>query len=228
MEETSRPFSLIRTVQAGYYAVLPYLAYVAVFAVGGRGGLAMLLGWIVLLVYQILFLGLFAARTEPARTQGRWLFVVPPVLIGVRQVIGPGTLWNFFLEEMLLEAVTLVLVFVGQLLFTRNREGRTAWADLGITPLLVGGLLGLGMWDFARTWWEVNLVATRPNWLSVAMIAAAFVVALSNYWRAISAVRTGRLTIREVFPDDGRGIGLIIGQIVLWFAIGGLAGYFFK
>jgi len=209
-----------RYLQGGYYAVLPYLAYVAVFALGRNAGVSVLLGWVVLLVYQILFLGLFAAEVTPFRPIARLLFLVPPLLIGSRQALASGSVWNFFLEDMLLEALVLVLVFVLQLMFTRNSAGRTAWADLGIIPLLVAGLLGLGMYDFARAWWEVNVLSQRPDWLALAMIAVAFAVAFYNYWRAISAIRTGALMIEEIFPDGGRGIALILGQIVLWFGIG--------
>ena len=212
-----------RMTQGGYYAVLPYLAYLAIFMLGYDASPTILLGWVVLLVYQILFLGLFAAEVTPFRPAARWLFVLPPLLIGGRQALAQGSVWNFFLEEMLLEAIALVLVFVLQLFFARDRVGRTAWADLGIIPLLVGGILGFGMWDFGRVWWEINVLTRRPDWPAIAMAAAAFAVALFNYWRALSAVRNGRMTIEEVFPDDGRGIALILGQVVLWVALGFIA-----
>ena len=212
--------SVLRTIEGGYFATLPFLAYIAVFAKGRTAGITVMLGWTVVLVYQILFLGMLSVKSTRTYTASRLLFAVAPMLIGFRQTFLGGGIWNFFLEEMIVEVVALMAVFIGQLFFTRNAGGNTAWQDLGIVPLLVAGIIIGGLWDIMIAWWQLNVVAEHATPAALIVLGLAFVTATVNYWREISAVRTGEAPIADVFANDKRGIFLIIGQIVAWFGIG--------
>ena len=121
-------------------------------------------------------------------------------------------------EDMRLEGIALALAVIGQLLFTRNESGQTAWSELGITSLLVAGILVAASWGYVATWIVVNAPIQHPQIMLWTITGIPFGFAGYNYWRRLPEVRLGKARLTDIFDDSVCGMFLLLGQIPLWLA----------
>ncbi len=202
-----------------YYAILPYLGYVVVLSAGGdypANGLIIMLGWLILLVHQTIYLAVFEATAK--RTYPMALPFIPPLLIAINQATLETSLGNFFLEQTLMEVVGLMIGISIAFLFFKNDEGRTAWQDLGILPFIVVGIIGAGSWGFIATWWKLQVYTTEAAYWHIMSFAVAFIVEIRANLIVLNKVVKREIFLNEVFSGD-KGLPLILGQILLWFLL---------
>jgi len=125
-----------------------------------------------------------------------------------------GDLRGFILELATLEFTVLVCAFPAALMFLKNDQGRTAWQDLGIVPLLIAGLFAFGIQGFVVAWWSI-----APRW-DVHPLSFAFLIAGAVAWFVNALGDLNRLVKREAaIPDIGARpvvLGLLLSQILLW------------
>lgn len=208
-----------------YYAILPYLGYIVVLSAGGdysANGLIIMLGWLVLLVHQTIYLAVFEATAK--RTYPMALPFIAPLLIAINQATLETSLGSFFLEQTLMEVVGLMIGLSIAFLFFKNDEGRTAWQDLGITPFIIVAILCAGSWEFIETWWNLQVYTTEAAYWHIMSFAVAFIVEIRANLIVLNKVVKREIFLDEVFGGD-KGIPLISGQILLWFILPALVYY---
>ncbi len=179
-------------------------------------GLIIMLGWVVLLIHQTMYLAVFEATAKREYTFA--LPFVPPLLIAFNQTTLDLSIWNFFLEQAVIEMVGLMVGLAIVFLFFKNDEGHTAWRDMGCLPLIFVGLIGAGSWGFVATWWNQQLYSTEAAYWNILSFAVAFLIEIRANVLVLNKVVKGKLFLSEVFGGEN-GIGLILGQIVLWFVL---------
>lgn len=202
-----------------YYAILPYLGYLAVLIMAEKypaDGLIIMLGWLVLLVHQVIYLAVFEATAK--REYKLALPFVTPVLIAFNQTTLDLSIWNFFLEQTVVEMVGMMIGLSIVFLFSKNDEGRTSWQDMGCTPLIVVTIIGAGSWGFVATWWQQQLYSTEAAYWTLLSFGVAFIIEIRANVLVMNKVVKREILLDEVFGGKN-GLGLILGQILLWFLI---------
>lgn len=221
-------------LEFSYFAILPFLAYIAILYLDVSQHNLFLLpifGWIFLLFYQILYLGWLQKTQEDASLAVT--AIIPPVLIGINQAYMNGSIWTFFIENMVLEGVTLILALILVLLFSSNHEGKNVWKEssTAIAALFFSALLLGGCWVFVTAWWEINLYQTAEiSYWNIGNFVLAFIVGLRSNLLVMNDISKRKVAIKDVYApkeasdeNDTKTFFLIFGQIVLWVSI--YAGY---
>lgn len=210
-------------LEIAWFCVLPWLGYWIVLGTPGvHPGGTVILGWLPLLVYNIIKLGMVlgiqrSSRRPVARLLGTLL---PTALLILAQWLRGGDMRGFLLELATLEFTVLACAFPVALVFLKNDQGRSAWQDLGIVPLLIAVLFGIGIHGFVAAWWTI-----APAWhshplsllLLIAGAAAWFVAAMGNLNRLVKREATlADISTRPVV------LVLMLGQIAIWWLLPGV------
>lgn len=220
-------------VEFAYYAILPFLGYIAVYQLNSNTqGVNWLpfMGWVVLLVYQIVYLGLMkSAETE--RYTGVTL-IIPPFLIGLNQSLMNGTIWDFFLEQTMMEVVALMIGLSVIFMFFKNDVGRYAYQDIGIIPLMVVGFLFFGVWGIVTSWWNRQSYTSTAEIWNIAIFAIAFLIELRTNIIVLNKIVKRKLIINDVYQEvssgnKNMGFFIIFGQMILWILVIPLLYFFF-
>lgn len=221
-----------------YFAVLPYLAYFSILYLGvSKDNLHWLpmWGWVFVLVYQSIYLGWLQKTQEDNNLAVS--AIIPPILIGVNQAFMNGNLAAFFIENMVLEGVTLILALNIVLMFFKNHKGVRAWDDIGILPLMVSGFLLAGCWVFITSWWEINFYRTKEvAYWNLANFALAFVLEFRANIIILNSLVKREVKINDILEsktskgksDFNYSFVFIIGQMILWVAIYAVYMVFFN
>jgi len=214
---------LLSWLEIAWFCALPWLGYWIVLETPDvHPGGTVILGWLPLLVYNILKLGMVLGLQASSRRPVIRLLatLLPTALLALAQWLRGGDLRGFILELATLEFTVLACAFPVALLFLRNDRGRTAWQDLGIIPLMIAVLFGIGVHGFVAAWWQI-----APAWnshplsliLLIAGAAAWFVAAMGNLNRFVKR--------EAAIPDISTRpvvLGLLLSQIVLWWLLPGV------
>ena len=210
--------ALALPVELTYIALIPFAGAVASFALGERHA-----GWIIwggwLLAVLNIFVQIPAALAEHKRaqaaqgwTKGRWwLSILAHALIAWRVWSSDQSLWMFFLEAAVLEAVALMGGFIVCFVALRGITGERAWTGMGVIPVLLicalffgaGGGLFFAWWDQPR----------GPGWAVWLPLVLAFASAVFHKTLLLRDMRDGAFNPDALFITH---IWLIIAPIFLW------------
>lgn len=194
-----------------YAALLPWAGYLVLLILHPQPLAAVLTGWILMLVWQVLVLGAIEAAEPIEKLRGRgllWLLV--PALLGASQSFEQGglALANALLELLMIEfaafMVALLIVFVR----TPGTDKDMAWPGI----ILLGVFLVLFLRVPGELWLRLNPAAELWRILLLAVVLLVQVV-LDMRW--VTQVAAGELVLAESFgsPRGPLRIGL---QILLW------------
>ena len=205
-----------------YYALLPFLGYIAVYKLNDEAKDMVwlpLLGWTVLVVFQVVYLGILQENNKKQSTA--LLTIVPPFLIGLNHALLNGTIWNFFLEQAMIEVVALILGLSVIFLFFKNDKGRTAFQDLGIVIFLIVGLFVIGIWAIIGTWLSTQFYTTTADWWNLLIFGIAFSIELRNNIVVLNKMVKRKIIINDIYEQVGNysdriGGIILIGQILIW------------
>jgi len=209
----------LNVVNFAYHAILPFLGYIAVLKleidVKSVNWLPFL-GWIVLLLYQIIKLGILSTQQ---RSSIKVLYhFVPPLLLLTNHYYFSDDIWHFFLDQAVLEIVALMLALCILFIFFKDHHGVRSWQELGIIPILVIAFIMFGSLAFVDTWLQRNLYfAEGEAPLALLSFSAAFLIAMRNHLDILNRILKRKLTIPDVFANKkSLTVLLIIGQILIW------------
>ncbi|GAB4404131.1 MAG: hypothetical protein OHK0053_29490 [Microscillaceae bacterium] len=196
-----------------YYYALPFLGYMAVYFLGPKSfGMAIFMGWLVMILYHTLYIGQLKHKLEQNPQATALPLLIPILLIGLNQLWVGGNLLHFFLEHTIVEAISVALGFGILLFFGRNELGKTAWEDMGCTPLILVGFILAGISSFVLTWVEVWQMRNFLPWGYRLQAFAALIFAIFANTRLLFGVAGGRVDIVEVQSETA-----ILWQLGAWF-----------
>ncbi|NJL15408.1 MAG: hypothetical protein HC913_21985 [Microscillaceae bacterium] len=119
---------------------------------------------------------------------------------------------TFFLEHTIVEAISVVVGFGILLFFGRNDTGKTAWEEMGCTPLILAGFILAGISSFVFTWVEVWHSRNYLPWGYRLQAVAALIFGIFAHTRLLFGVAGGRVGIVEVQSETA-----ILWQLGAWF-----------
>lgn len=210
----------LSTLEILWFFLLPWLAYWIVLRAHEETPTSTaLLGWSVVIVYQIIKIGMVLnSQGSTRRPLVRLLAILAPTaVIAIAQFLRSGNITSYLLELATLEFIVLVIAFPTALSFVKNDKGRSAWQDIGALPLLLGVLFYFGVNAFISTWWK-----SAPSWdqhpipflLLIGALLIEFTYALSNL---------NRFAKRQVqLPDissNPKVLVILLAQIPLWWLL---------
>lgn len=205
-----------------YHALLPLLAYIAVFVLspeaGSKTGL-ILIGWIILLLYQIIKLGFLSKNYKVGLKN--LLPLVPILQLSLNTYFSGAEIWFYFLDQAVLEICTMMLALSIVFLFFKDHKNNYAWQDLGIVPFIVVGFIFFGGWAFIKIWYENNIYTTG-NLLSIKSVnyLLAFIIAFWINLQLLIRLVKRKVVIPDIFEKQGKwSTAIIIGQIMLWIIV---------
>ena len=184
-----------------YYTILPLLGCIAVFELGSTTfGVNWLpfTGWVVLVYYQMVALGLYLSRNKTAEMA---LSIVPPFLIGLNHAVMNGTVWHFFLEETMIEVVTLMIGLCVLLLFFKNDVGKSVWDEKMtiIATFVFVGLSLIGTLGIVTTWWHEQFYTKQVQIWSILSFVLAFLIQLRANLLVFDKISKKKLRPMRVF-----------------------------
>ncbi len=191
--------------------LLPWTAYILMlWNYREFSGSIILIGWLFLLVYQIMSSALLLnAKSNNTKHQIIQQLLIGSVflLIALHQAFTEGSFTQFVLEKIVIDAICLMLAIFILMLFSFD--------ELGITPLILGGFLYWGCYPFVTTYLGI-LDAKSTTWLTYSQLGIAFLVNLYSQFRVLYRVNKGEIVLNDIF-EQKYGVALILGQIFLWF-----------
>ncbi|MEO1654795.1 MAG: hypothetical protein AAFU64_14705, partial [Bacteroidota bacterium] len=149
---------------------------------------------------------------DQKRSDAHFLKTSPPCGI-------PGEKQAQALDHTLLEVISLLLAMGLGLLFARDAAGRTSFQEMGITPLLIMGIILGAALPFIFIWLE--LIQTKEVFPMHYFISTglAFGISLIFNIQFIRQLAKKEVTVAEVFEDLGDSATfVIVGQIFFWMA----------
>jgi hypothetical protein len=179
------------------------------------------LGWSFLFVHQIIGSALLFHKREEKKGKNihQWLLVFIFLILILHQLLTKKSLVQFLFEKTVLDAISVATVFILGLFFFKNSKGRTAWQDLGVLPLFVGGIIMGGCWQFVDIYLEL-LYSKNVSWLSYLQISAVFLMTIISYLIALRPIIKGKVVLEDIF--EGRySMILILGQLFFWLSMPG-------
>ncbi len=220
-------FTFFPRLKLAWYFLLPWAGYAVALRVAPSADplkSSILFGWVVLLVYQMVKLGLVKLETDRPPESRDWKAVfemlpslIPAVLVGVTQYRNGGGLTGYFLEQFAMEVAALLVAMTGVLLFVKNDKGRTAWQDLAALPVFFAGFVLAGISGILHTWWGQGGYA-EADAVSALLLGLAIAGELRQQFRMMARIVRREVIIKD-FIDESKGTPVIIGQLVLWLAL---------
>lgn len=189
--------------------ILPWAAYaLLLWNYQGKLRFTIMIGWLFLLVYQIMSSAFLINESENKKSIPiqQWLMGVVVFILTLHQIITDGSLMLFLLEKIVIDAVSIVLiVIVSMFIFIK---------DMGITPLILGALIGMGCFQFIEIYWNI-LQEKSANWITYSQVGSAFLINCYAQARILHDVVKGKVILTDIF-EQKNGIVLILGQVLLW------------
>lgn len=135
-------------------------------------------GWLMLILHQMFRGGQALSLAEAHRFDLILLWIGPILLVVHNLLRGDGSVWMYFLDQLMMESVTIIGAFALMLLFARGIAGDTAWEGLGVVSvvLVVGFLLG-SIGGFVWAWLLLNAKMDPINWILFVIAFGSSVVA---------------------------------------------------
>ena len=129
------------------------------------------------------------------------------LMIALHQAFTDGSFTQFFLEKIVIDAICLMLVIVVLMFFSFD--------EVGLLPLIFGGLLYWGSYQFATTYFGI-LESKSTTWITYLQLSIIFCLNFYSQFSVLYRVSKGDIILNDIF-EQKYGLALILGQIVLWF-----------
>lgn len=203
----------LRKVVLGYYMIMPYLALIAVIVIQGKGaGVLIITGWMSLLIYQIFLMAVNQSPqhgNKPLYKQSHALGI--PIVVLLNQIIFDGNIWLFFIEQMILELVVLLVGIILAMIIVGKEDRYIATFGSLIIGLFTAGTF-YGLFD---AWLILN---TGGNIYSLLLLGFGFLVGVKAHYQFLVATAKSEVELKD-FEFGGYPILAIVGQITLWFTL---------
>ncbi|MCB1318229.1 MAG: hypothetical protein KDK27_19820, partial [Leptospiraceae bacterium] len=193
----SRWRGFISALEIAYICLLPFLGALAAFQLESD-----FIGWIMIGGWLLAVLNVYIHAPVILSGYGRSapLLLVPLVrivLLAGKQSWMEGSIWNFFLDETILEAGSLMIAFALMFLFGRGISGNTAWQDLGVGMVVI--MVGLFLGSIGG--FLMFYIEQLPNGLHPALILQAIALGIAVYYRLrlITGIRDGFIQPDAIF-----------------------------
>lgn len=185
---------LFLKLEVAYLTVLPFLGAVAAFYFETPWTTYIILGgW--LLAMMNMYIHVPMAMSGYRRKGARLILPLASTgLIALKNGLHSGNIWDFFLDQAVMESAALMLGFALIFLFSRGMNGDTAFEALGpgmvifVVALFVGSAGGLLL-----AW--VERLALQPQW-SIVNYSIAIILATYHKVTLVKGIRDG-----EFNPD---------------------------
>ena len=220
-------FKFFPRLKLFWFFLLPWAGYAAALSVAPDADPlkpSILLGWVILFIYQFVKLGIIKLETDRLPASQDWKAVlqqlpslVPGCLIGANQLHHGGEWASYFLEQFAMEVAVLLIAVTAVLLFVKNDKGRTAWQDLAILPLFFTGFVLVGISGILHTWWSQGGYA-ESDAESMLLLGLALIGELYQQLRMMRRIVRREVIIKD-FVEGPWATQVILTQIVLWFAL---------
>ncbi len=207
---------ILAKIEFGYYAILPYLALVAVGISGADGWMInclVMLGWVTLLVYQIFCLGIL--KTSGNRSAAVFMPLIPILILLWNRLGAGGTVWEFFLDQIMVEMVAMFIAMSIVFITVKGPGNRYAWQELGILPFFFIALISLGSIGFVQAWWEMNQGKMNEFFLGPIPFLISMVIEVVSFFFVLKSIVKREYEIPDIF-EGKYGAVIVLGQIVLW------------
>ena len=135
----------------------------------------------------------------------------------MRQALTKGSFTEFLLEKTALGVLSTVTAVTLALFFFKNRQGKTAWQDIGLLSLVFGAVIVGGSYLFVQVYTEI-LYAKNSSWFSYFQISAVFLMTVFTHLTALHSVVKNEVELKDVF-EGKYGMVLILGQLFLWISM---------
>lgn len=199
---------------------LLFTTFLPVMAVAGLAiydsewlGITLMMGWVLVLLHVILRVPRSIPRPG-TRLQDALLTLLPVLIILTNTLLTHGSAWIFFLDQVMLESVTLIGAFGLMLLFGRGIGGDTAWEGLGAGIIILNLIIfTAACYGFTRAWIDTHQVMDPVSYVSFSL---AFVTGLAGEVKYLRSIASGEVAINDVlshYPIP------IIAVFVLYFAL---------
>jgi hypothetical protein len=198
--------------QRGYAWALPWAGYLGLlWAAPQLARPAIWSGWILLLVWQIIAVGAMDAGIASARrTPARLSWMVAPALLLGTQNWDSATLAvsNALIEITLSEFSALMLSLLLVMWLTPGEDKSMAWPGI----IILSVLMGFFLYAFVNAW---RLLNPAPDWIRAGALGGALLAQMAVDWRWLRQVARQELQLSDPMATS-KGLGLILGQILLW------------
>lgn len=204
--------TLGRRIQRTYLWCVPWAGYLALLTVAFSLAMpAILTGWVLILVWQIVAVGALDAGIQQAR-RSPWAlgWALAPLLLFTTQSWAGAelALANALIELTIVEVAALIVMLVTVMVLHDEEGKEMAWPGI----IVMGIFIGFFLWAFVGAWRVLN---PEPGWLRIGALAAAFATQCAVDWRWLRPLANGDLAIDDPLSGD-QGMKLIVGQLVLW------------
>lgn len=202
---------------------IPWGAYICLnwFYFERVNGLTIMLGWAFLFVHQLIGAALLLQEQAKKKEKNivQWLLALIFLILALRQALTKGSFTEFLLEKTALDALSTVTAVTLALFVFKNRQGKTAWQDIGLLPLVFGAVIVGGSYLFVEVYIEI-LYAKNSSWFSYFQISAVFLMTVFAHLTALRSVIKNKVELKDVF-EGKYGMVLILGQLFFWISMPG-------
>lgn len=197
-----------------FTAILPILAVAGLSITGSEWlGITLTMGWVLVLLHIILRIPRSMPRTGMRLTDAL-LMLLPVVFILGNTILTGSSGWLFFLDQIMLESVSMIAAFALMLLFGKGIAGDSAWEGLGPGIVILNLIIfSAACYGFTRAWIDAHQVMDPVSWVSFSL---AFVTSLAGEVKYLRSIASGEIQIKDVLD---RFPGPIIAIMVLYFAV---------
>ncbi len=214
--------TLLPPLETAIELFTPFGAALAAFALhSAHASFLWAAGWILAVLHFYLQGPPILAQARARLGRFSMGFALPRAALVTGQIVsGNGSLWRYFLDQVMLDLVTLGVALIFMVLFKKGLAGKSAFKELGVVMvLLVVAIFGVSCAGYVLTWLEFTPLW---DWQHLAGMGAGFVLGVGFRVRLLSDNYADRYD-----PDSGvlGGEVAILVILLAWGALLPLAGW---